>query len=240
MAAKNQRKLSNWLLLFLASVLVMPFVSSCGKQNGASPTGLNIQYNVINLSPDMGPVNLFINFVQVNAAGNPFVFGVDGGYFYLPSVAVPFQFRLANVAATPVLALNRTDVLKSGAKYTLFITGSYSALTPIFTVDTDFIPKAGRGKLRFVNASPSAIGGLDVYANDTLAFSGVVYTSQTKYIELPVGNYDLKINATGSTSVLNDQPSVLIQDGRLYTIYAYGYTSRADSAAFNTAVITNR
>jgi hypothetical protein len=240
MAAHNHCKIFKWLLLFLAGVVVIPSISSCGKQNGASRTGLNIQYNVINLSPDMGPVNLFVNFVQVNAAGNPFVFGVDGGYFYLPSVAVPFQFRLANVAATPVLPLDRTDVLKSGAKYTLFITGSYSSLTPIFTVDTDFIPPTGRGKLRFVNASPSAIGGLDVYANDTLAFSAVAYPNQTKYIELPVGNYDLKINATGSTNVLNDQPSVLIQDGRLYTLYTYGYTSRADSAAFNAAVITNR
>jgi len=240
MAAKNQRKIFNRLFLFLAGVLVVPFISSCGKGNEASPTGLNIQYNVINLSPDMGPVNLFINFTQVNAAGNPFVFGQDQGYFYLPSVVLPFQFRMANTAATPVLPLNRTDVLKSGAKYTLFITGSFSSLTPIFTVDTDFAPATGRGKLRFVNASPSAIGGLDVYANDTLAFSGVVYTKQSKYIELPVGNYDLKINATGSTSVLNDQPGVLIQDGRLYTLYTYGYTSRADSAAFNAAVITNR
>ncbi len=188
----------------------------------------------------MGPVNLFVNFVQVNAAGNPFVFGIDQGYFYLPSVAVPFQFRLANAAATPVLPLNRTDVLKSGAKYTLFITGDSSSLTPIFTVDTDYAPATGRGKLRFVNASPSATGGLDVYANDTLAFSGVAYKSQSKYIELPVGSYDLKISATGSTNVLNDQPSVLIQDGRLYTLYTYGYTSRADSAAFNAAVITNR
>ncbi len=240
MAAKHQYKIFNWLSLFLVGMLITPFISSCGKQNGASPKGLNIQYNVINLSPDMGPVNLFINFIQVNAAGNPFVFGVDGGYFYLPSVAVPFQFRLANTAATPVLALNRTDDLKSGAKYTLFITGSYSSLTPIFTVDTDFAPTTGRGKLRFVNASPSAIGGLDVYANDTLAFSQVAYKSQTKYVELPVGNYDLKITTTGSTNVLNDQPSVLIQDGRLYTLYTYGYTSRADSAAFNAAIITNR
>lgn len=240
MAAKNQSKMFKWLFLFLAGVLVMPLISSCGKQNGASPRGLNIQYNVINLSPDMGPVNLFINFVQVNAARNPFVFGVDGGYFYLPSVAVPFQFRLANTAATPILALNRSDVLKSGAKYTLFITGDTSSLTPIFTVDTDYAPATGRGKLRFVNASPSATGGLDVYANDTLAFSGIAYKKQSKYIELPVGSYDLKINATGSTSVLNDQPSVLIQDGRLYTLYTYGYTSRADSAAFNAAVITNR
>ena len=242
MAIKNRYIIFNWLFLFIGGIFLVTNITSCGKQSGASPTGLNIQYNVLNLSPDLGPINLFINFTQVNAAGNPFIFAADHGYFYVPSIAIPFQFRSATVAATPILQLNRNDILQSGAKYTLFITGSLgdNSLSPIFTVDTDFAPKIGRGKLRFVNASPSATGGLDVYVNDTLAFGAVTYKNYSKYTELPVGNYELKITATGSANVLKNQPSVTIQDGRLYTLYAYGYTSRADSAAFNAAVITNR
>ncbi|HEY5328148.1 MAG TPA: DUF4397 domain-containing protein [Mucilaginibacter sp.] len=240
MASKKNSNILISLSLFIAGVLFMQMISSCGKQTGASPTGLNIEYRVLNLSPDMGPVNMFISFNQVNAIGNPFVFRADRGYFYLPAIVTPFQFRQATVAATPVLSLNRNDILQSGAKYTLFITGPYNSLTPIFTVDTDFAPAVGRGKLRFVNASPSATGGLDVYANGTLAFTGTTYKNISKYIELPIGNYDLKINATGSATVLNDLPGVTIQDGRLYTLYASGYTSRADSAAFNAAVIINQ
>lgn len=240
MAGRNKNSLLIFLFLFAAGAMLLLMISSCGKQSGASRSGLNIQYRVFNLSPDLGPVNLFINFNQVNTSGNPFIFGVDHGYFYVPSTDTPYQFRMATVAGTPVL--NRDDILKSGAKYTIFITGSYgnNPLYPIFTVDTAALPATGRGKLRFVDASPSATGGLDVYANDTLAFSGVTYKNVSTYLELPVGNYDIKIKPTGLTTTLNEQPVVTIQDGRLYTLYAYGYTMRADSAAFNAGIITNK
>jgi len=242
MVAKNNFKIFNWLFLFTGCIFLATNISSCAKQGGASPSGLNIQYRVFNLSPDMGPVNLFINFNQVNTLGNPFIFGADHGYFYVPSIVTPFQFRQATVAGTPILPLNRNDILVSGAKYSLFITGSYlnNSLYPIFTVDTATSPANGRGKLRFIDASPSATGGLDVFANDTLAFSGVTYKNVTKYIELPVGNYDIKIKPTGFTTTLNEQQVVTIQDGRLYTLYAYGYTTRSDTAAFNAAIITNK
>jgi len=242
MANKNRFKIFNRLLLFIGCIFFASVISSCGKGNGASPTGLNIQYEIINLSPDMGPVNLFIGTAQVNTFGNPYTFEVNPGYFYVPSIATPYQIRSALGSGAPIFS--RNDILQSGAKYSLFITGSLlqGSDTTIFTVDTATIPTIGRGKLRFVNASPTATGGLDLYANGTLTkeFTGIVYLKQSSYVELPVGNYDLKINATGSPSTLSEQPSVTIQDGRLYTLYAYGYTTRLDSAAFNSAVIINK
>jgi hypothetical protein len=240
MANRNNSSLLISLSLFVFGLLFITIISSCGKQSGASPTGLNIEYQVLNLSPDLGPVNLFVNFTQVNAIGNPFVFEVNQGYFYVPSIDTPYQFRSALTSGAPLL--NRDDILQSGAKYTLFITGSIgnNTLYPIFTVDTDFVPTVGRGTLRFVNASPTATGGLDIYANGTLAFGDIVYKKYSNFTELPAGNYDIKVEATGTTSILNEQPSVTIQDGRLYTLYAYGYNNTTDSATFNAAVITNK
>ncbi|MFI5139358.1 MAG: DUF4397 domain-containing protein [Sphingobacteriales bacterium] len=242
MTGRYKSNLMLFLGLFTVGAMFSLMTSSCGKQNSASPSGLNIQYRVFNLSPDLGPINLFINYNQVNASGNPFIFGADQGYFHLPSIAIPFQFRLATSAGTPILPLNRSDILVSGAKYSLFISGSYlhNTLYPVFTVDTDASPATGRGKLRFVDASPSATSGLDVYANDTLAFKGIIYKNFSKYIELPVGNYDIKIKPTGLTTTLSPQLAVTIQDGRLYTIYAYGSTTAADSSKFNAAIITNK
>src|SRR3984893_3769480 len=137
---------------------------------------------------------------------------------------------------------SRNDSLKIGLKYTLYITGNVAnnSLKQIFTVDTATLATVGRGKVRFVNASPTGTGGLDVTANGTLAFSNVVYLNYSKFIELPAGNYDFKINATGSPNILKDMPAVTIQDGRAYTLYAYGYTTRIDTAAFNAAMITNQ
>jgi hypothetical protein len=62
MAFKTIRKSLVGLSLFIAGVWMVYAISSCGKNTVASPLGLNIQYEVLNLSPDLLPVNLFIDF----------------------------------------------------------------------------------------------------------------------------------------------------------------------------------
>jgi hypothetical protein len=238
MSHKNSNNKFIGLFLFMGIALITAMIFSCGKQNNASPYGTNVQYHVLNLSPDLAPVNLFIDFKKANAS--PYVFTVDQGYFYVPSVNLPYQFRTALTSGVELF--ERSDSLKAGLKYTLFIVGNQgnSSVKQIFTVDTASIPSVGRGKLRFVNASPTGTSGLDVFANGTQAFSNVVYTNYSKFIELPPGNYDIQINATGSPTVLKELNPVTIQDGRIYTLYAYGYSNRVDTAAFSAAVITNR
>ena len=234
----GKRNLLVWVLCILGGGWLWTSLSSCGKTTTGSPQVLNIQYHILNLSPDLYPVDLFIDFRQVNS--NPYIFSQDQGYFYVPSTDTPYQIRSAINSGTTFL--HRDDILASGAKYTLYIIGAVAdnSLDMFFTVDTAALPPLGRGRLRFVNVSPSAVGGLDVYANGTKAFSAVVYKQASTYLNLPAGNYDLQIDATGTTTILNEQPSVTIQDGRLYTLFAYGYTSRADSAAFASQITTNR
>lgn len=227
-----------WLFLAVIAVFFTVSVSSCGKGAPTSPQGINIQYHVVNLSPDLYPVDLFINNQMANTS--PFVFAQDQGYFYLPAYVLPFQIRSALNTGTTFFT--RNDPLQAGAKYTLYIIGDVALndTTTLFTVDTSTSSPLGTGKLRFVNVSPTATGGLDVYANGSPAFKSVVYKQVSGIITLPVGNYDMQIDASGTTTVLNEMPAVTIQDGRLYTLYAYGYTSRADTAAFNATITTNR
>jgi hypothetical protein len=235
-----KRNMLIWVLCILGGGWLTTALTSCGKATTGSPQLLNIQYHVLNLSPDLLPVDLFIDIRQVNST--PYYFGVDQGYFYIPSTDTPYQVRSA--INTGTTWLHRDDILKSGAKYTLYIVGAVAdnSLTSVLTVDTGFSPPAGTGGLRLVNVSPTALGGLTLYANGTTTkdFTGVVYQKASIYDYLPAGNYDLQVDATGTTTILSEQPSVTIQNGRLYTIYAYGYTSRADSAGFATQVTTNQ
>lgn len=235
---KNKSALFFKLVLPGCAMFLLTQISSCSKNGNANPIGLNILYEIINLSPDINPVNLFIANTQVNSS--PYIFGVRQGYFFVPSTVVPYQIRSVQYAGTTYLS--RSDVLKSGARYSLFIVGSLknNTDTTIFTVDTSGTPTPGRGKIRFVDASPSATGGLDVLANDSVLFSDIKYQKISNYVELPVGNYDLKILPTGTTTIIKELTPVTIQDGRLYTLYTYGYTSRADTAAFNAATIVNQ
>lgn len=224
--------------LFIGVVLLALNIAGCGKTGSTNATGLNIEYEVLNLVPDLNPAYLYIDFTKVNKT--PYVFTVNQGYFSIASTDTPYQVRTA--FAPGVTVFSRSDILKSNVKYSLFLVGDIAnkSQRTIFTIDTASAPASGRGKVRFVDASPTGTAGLDLFANGTAVFTKVVYPNFSAFRELPVGNYDFQINANGSSSVLKTLSGVTIQDGRVYTIYAYGYTSRIDTAQFNAAIITNK
>jgi hypothetical protein len=251
MINRNNISLSVFLSLFVALFVVMPFISSCGKTGTVAASALNIQYQVINLSPDRGPVALYINFLNANA-NQTFVYPTSSGYFFLTNIDTPFQIRPAigtiingvPVSTTPIFSID--SILKPNLKYTLFITGLFSAdsVDHIFTIDTAAVPKIGRGKIRFINASFRS-QSLDLVANGT-SDAGKQFTQKymgvSKYVELPAGNYNFDIYPTGSPSnILQTIQSYTIQDGRLYTLYCYGLAGHTqDSLAFGSNIIINK
>jgi len=228
-------------LLFacFAGLLVISGILSCGKSNNVIPVGANIQFQVVNLSPDLRPINLWVGFIKRNIA---YSYPTPSGYFSMASVDTPLQIRsaLANVSTANLVSID--TLLRANVKYTLFVTGlrADSTITGIFTKDTSATSTPGRGKIRFVNASPRS-PNLDVTANGTLAFTNRTYKSVSKFIEIAPGSYEFKITPTGtSTNVLKTLPQVSVQDGKLYTIYSYGIAGRIDSAAFGAGVIANK
>jgi len=244
MFKKNNRGLSVLLSFFGLIFLVMPFVSSCGKSPNSNASALNIQYQVVNLNQGIGSVDLYVNFIKVNSSS--YFYPNASGYFYLPSIQTPFQLR-PGTSLTPgtiapsynILTLN--NVLIPNTRYTLMLMGlTKDTVYSIFTADTSSVPTQGKGKIRFVNASPNNLGQVTVTANDTTAFAGVPFKTMTKFIQLTAGTYDFKMYQTGSTDVLLDKPNVTIQDGRIYTLYCYGLANRTDSLAFGSGVITNK
>ena len=240
MILKNKWKITGWLFVCITGIWLTSVISSCGIAPISNAQGLNIRYQVLNLSPDAFPLDLYINFTSANTT--PFTFNVNQGYFFIPALDTPYLIKVHQPGGGGNVLASRSDILTRGATYSLFITGNVATktLTTIFTVDTSKIPALGRGKIRFVNASPTGAGGIDVYANGTKAFTKILYPKFSDYIELPNGNYDFQLNPTGSTTILQTLKNVPIQDGRLYTLYSYGYNNRIDTAAFNAAIITNR
>jgi hypothetical protein len=242
MYKRNNHSLTALLFLFAVIFLVMPFVSSCGKGASTIPSS-NIQYQVVNLSPNLGSIDLYINFRKVNSSS--YFYPSASGYFFLPSADTPFQIR-PGTALTPGTQLpsssifpNFDNILKPNLKYTLIVTGlAPDSLYAIFTTDTSSLPKTGRGKVRFINASPRSTG-FDVTANGTSAFANQQFAAVSAFVELPAGVYDFQIFPHGGSTVLQDIPNTTIQDGRLYTLYCYGLAGQTDSLAFGSGIISN-
>ncbi|MEO8886006.1 MAG: DUF4397 domain-containing protein [Mucilaginibacter sp.] len=239
MNTKNSHILS---LLFLGVVAVMAtsLIASCGKTNTVLPAGSNIQLQVVNLSTDLLPVDLYINFSKKNAA--PYSYPNSSGYFSLASIDTPFQIRSSATTLASINILSIDSVLKNNVKYTLFITGfkANKTISYIFTKDTSSASTGGRGKVRFVNAT-AGTGIFNITANGTTVFTNQAYKNVSKFVEMPAGNYDFKLySANSSTTVLSDLPGVTVQDGKLYTLYCQGIVGRTDTAAFGMAVLNNK
>lgn len=235
MSVQNKPNILSVLLSIIGVVFIIPMLVSCGKENNASPLGLNTQLNIINVSPDIFPLDFYIALRKQNTT--PYIYSSPSGYLYLNTLATPLQIR----TLTNTTIFTRNTPLSVNCKYSLFITGLVGDKTDtsIFVTDTDAAPSKGRGKIRFINASARPVS-IDLTANGTTAFQKQGFLAVTKYLELPAGIYAFKLYASGTTTILKDMTNVTIQDGRLYTIYSQGISGRADSAAFNAGIITNK
>ena len=194
MKIKNYNILS-FLFVGMIAIMAASFITSCGKSNQVLPAGSNIQFQVVNLSTDLQPIDLYINTTKRNST--PYSYPNPSGYFTLASIDTPFRIRSAATSLSSVNILSIDSVLKNNLKYTLFITGfkSKGTISYIFTKDTASISTVGRGKVRFVNAT----AGTDVFnitANGTTIFNNQDYKNVSKFVEMPAGNYDFKIYST--------------------------------------------
>lgn len=227
-----------YLWISVVSVMVIPQFVACSKE-GTNAGTTNAYLNIINLSTDVQPFNLYAEFLRQGTT--VYRYPNASGYFLQNVDNTPLQIRNANLNVTDTLnyALNQT--LKRDVRYTWFITGfrADSSLTSIFTTDSSSAPASGRSKVRFVNASPGS-SPLSLIANDTLAFKNLSYKGVTNYIDVTAGTYNFRIAATGNPSLaLTTLRNYTVLDGKLYTIYAYGLQNRTDTAAFAANVVLN-
>jgi hypothetical protein len=244
MTHKRNNSVTGFLLLFIASVFLMPYITSCGKSGNASSVGLNTQLEVLNLSPNVQPIDLYLDYIKQNTVS--YSYPTFPSYFFLNSIDTPLQMRTALNANNNLFSLDFK--FAANHKYSLFVVGTYNIdtisniLTPIITEDdTTSVPPVGFGKIRFVNGAIQSTG-LDVTANSSVAFSNIKFAKVSPYVQLPVGNYIFQINPTGSptTFLSTTLGTTTIQDGRLYTLYSYGIVGHADSSAFGAGVLINR
>ena len=86
--------------------------------------------------------------------------------------------------------------------------------------DSDVTAPATIAQLRVVHASPDA-PNVDVLVDNTAALTNVAYKAASTYLEVPSGSRNLKVRATGTTTVVIDQTATLDQ-GSAYTVIATG------------------
>jgi hypothetical protein len=166
--------------------------------------------------------------VTVTLNGTPvltdFAYGDSTEYLPVPAGEYLVEIFPAG-SATP--AISGTVNLMSEAHYTAIATGDgvNQPLALMALVDDNTPPAAGSFKLRVGHLAPFAAGDAlaDVRLQDgTPVLENVAYGDVAAYLELPAGEYDLKITTPGGDVTLIDPEPVTFTDGQILSAFATG------------------
>ena len=114
--------------------------------------------------------------------------------------------------------IDATVPLAGGTDYTVLAVDFAANIEPLLLDDNTTTPTPGNAKVRVVHASPDA-PNVDVLVDDTIVLTNVAFKEFSDYLEVPAGDRNFKVNATGTTLTVIDVTPTLV-DGSIYTVVA--------------------
>ena len=217
--------------LFIA-VAIISF-SSCTKKN--DDTTFYSSLSVTHASPDAPAVDIYIDNSKVTTT--PFSFSNTTGY--LKNLISGKRNIKVNVAGTTTNVINADITFDGNKNYSLFAIDSVSKLSTILTVDDLTAPAAGKAHVRFIHLSPDApavdiavVGGPVVFPNSS-------FKSVSAFTPLGAGTYNLEVRVAGTTNVALTLPSITLESGKIYTVYAKGFLGGTGAQALDAGIIVN-
>jgi hypothetical protein len=152
---------------------------------------------------------------------------------FTPYISLPAGETVVNIVPTGTddVAITATYMLEDGMDYTVYASGNAS-LQPLelfALADDNTMPAVGKVKVRVVHSAPfgmtpeSTEVSIRTAGGDLVGgLQGVPYGVSSDYLELPEGEYDLKVASNnGQTNYLDPLP-VELTSGTIVTLFAVG------------------
>lgn len=196
----------------------------------------------VHASFDAPAVNVQLD--GLNAFTN-LVFGHATDYASVPAGERNLKVNVASSGAT---AISANLVLNRDTDYTVLAVGpvaSIEALVLNDTADGNAAPAAGKSKLRLIHAASQA-GNVDVYITaphasiDHLSptIAGFAFKSNTQYLEVGSGSYQVRITLPGQKQPVIDTGAVTLPSGGVFTGVALD--PAPGSSAFGALLLQDR
>ena len=113
MANKNKSGILLGLSLVILGSLILPLIQSCSKTGVNASSGTNARLQIVNLSPDIQPFNLYAFFIKQGTV--VYSYPNASGYFLVNSIDTPLQIR----TSTTTNGINQINLL------TIFIDSTF-------------------------------------------------------------------------------------------------------------------
>ena len=200
-------------LLLLAATATL---AACGTDDAPSGVSLNSgvgRVRLANATPDTArarTVNAWFDDAPSVPLTANLAYGVATDYRAVTTGA--HELNVRRTSDTTLVVLDAPLDVALNTDYTVLATGLLPDLLPVVLTDDNAAPAAGEGKLRIVNAAPSA-GAVDVYVTapdvaDISALaptvSGLGFRSASAYLALAAGAQRVRVTGAGTQTVLLD------------------------------------
>lgn len=211
---------------------------SCDKDETPQATA---SVNIIHASPDAPGVDLLVDNLKVNTAALNFPDAT--GYL---KVFTGTRNIKVNAAGTNNSVINADLTFMADKYYSLYAYNRLASIGAFMVEDNLTAPASGQSHIRFFHLSPNApsvtVGTLSgttftpVFVNRSFETQTTASANQN-FTPVPAGTYTFDVQANGS-SVLN-LPNIMLQAGKIYTVFAKGLVNGAGSQALGAQIVTH-
>ena len=220
----------------LASVILMSsavLFTSCKKDEDVHE---HANVMVVHASPDAPGVDLLVDGTKKNSAA--LNFPNNTGYLELEAGTRNLK---VNVAGTTTTVINADVPFTKDMSYSVFAVDSVSVISAIVLTDDLTAPAAGKAHVRFIHLSPDA-PAVDVAVASTgdVVFGNKAFKEYTAFTPLAAGSYSLDVRVAGTSTVALVLPTITLEAGKIYTVYAKGFLGGSGAQALGAEIIVNK
>lgn len=220
-------------LIAVALVAALGASGCSDDDNPVAPAASPARVMAVHASPDAPAVDLLVD----NAiAGTGLAFPNNTGYL---NVGAGSRNIKVNVTGTSTTVINANVSVTSGASYTVFAVDSVAAISALVLSDDLATPAAGKAHVRFVHLSPNA-PAVDIgVQGGGVVFGNKAFTEYTAFTPLDAGTYDLEVRVAGTSTVVLPLNGIVLQAGKIYTVFAKGFVGGAGAQDLGAQIIVN-
>ena len=222
--------------LFLVMTIAGMIIFSSCLDSGDSTNPQQGAFLLSNVSPDAPALSVSLNS---QGFGSGLGYGIYTPYF--AQTAGSYTVTFTNGTTT---ALSNTINIEVGKYYSYFVIDSFNKVKSAFVEDHIILPGADSVYIRFFHFSPNtgALNFRDSASNTNLfsfrAFNDQTSSAFTSFNRAPKGIYTFQLVQPGTDSVLTSRKDTL-EGGRVYTIFAKGFSGGTAEKALGIGQIQN-
>jgi hypothetical protein len=210
-------KLKLLTLLLAATALT----AACDDDDDNTGPEGEARIRVVHASPDAPEVDVLLDDTEV-LSDVPYL--VASGY--LETSAGDHNLKV-NAAGTTTTVIDADATLADGTDYTVIASGLVAEIEPIVLEDDNSAPAPGNVRVRAIHGAPSA-PAVDVYVTApeadldaaTPVLTNVAFGDVAPYLEVPAGDYQVRVTPAGTKIVVIDSGALTLASGQVRTAIA--------------------